>query len=181
MTSLIRTLSKPVITHVILSTLLLFCSSALAGDLGPLSQKGEKQFGLNIGYGYSFGSNRDVRFAGLHPYFGKVLTDPVGKGWYRGTVEGIVEGAFNFVFKNQHKYAGDGNAFLRYNFIPGSEKLRPYVQGGFGLMLTNLDMHGFGSKLNFVSNTACGPAIFFQPYKFLQLGMAGILCVQCGS
>ena len=113
-----RCYSQIVVLAVVFLTIGIFSSTVCAEDLGPLSVKGTKQCGLNVGYGYSFSSNDDVRFATLYPYFGKVLTDPVGSGWCSGTFEGIVEGAFSYVFKDQSTYAAGVNLIGRYNFIP---------------------------------------------------------------
>jgi len=110
---------------------LFFVSTLHAEVIGPLTQKGDKQCGINFGYGHSFESNSDLRFASIYPYFGKVITDPMGKGWLRGNVEGIIEGAFSYVFKNQNTYSAGVNLLARYNFLPDSDKWRPYVQGGF--------------------------------------------------
>ena len=44
-----------------LIALIAICPALQAADEGPLSQKGTKQFGVNVGYGYSFSSNKDIR------------------------------------------------------------------------------------------------------------------------
>ena len=148
---------------------LLFVSTLHAETIGPLTQKGDKQCGINFGYGYSFESNSDLRFASIYPYFGKVITDPMGKGWLRGNVEGIVEGAFSYVFKNQKTYSAGVNLLARYNFLPDSEKWRPYFQGGFGVVVTNLGMNNFGTNLNFASNAAAGIQYFFSRENSINL------------
>jgi len=142
----------------------LYSNSMCSADSGPLSHQGDRQVGINFGYGYSFGSNRHVRFASIYPYAGWVLSDVIGKGWYRGTIEGIVEGAFSFVHKNHRKYSVGFNALARYNFLPRTELLRPFVQAGFGIAYTNLSMHDFGSNLNFSSNASCGVQFFFRAH-----------------
>jgi lipid A 3-O-deacylase len=161
--------------------LLAICPILQAADEGPLSQKGTKQFGINMGYGYSFNSNRDIRFADVFPYIGYVFTDPVGRGWYRGTVEGIVEGAFSYVFKEQKRYCTGITLMGRYNFIPKSETWRPYVQGGFGMVGTNLKMRNFGTSFNFTSNVAAGILYFWNPcnavnfeWRYQHISNAGI-------
>jgi len=136
---------------------------------GRLPKKGARQCGINFGYGYSFESNSDVRFASIYPYFGKVLTDPMGKGWLKGNIEGIVEGAFSYVFKNQKTYSAGINLLARYNFLTSSDKWRPYIQGGFGAVVTNLGMHDFGSNFNFASNAACGMQYFFNHENSINL------------
>jgi len=140
-----------------------------AGERGPLASKGETQCGLNFGYGYSFESNRDLMFASVYPYMGRVLTDPVGSGLWRGTFEGIVEGAFSSVLKNQRTYAAGVNAIARYNFLPHSDCLRPYVQAGLGAALTNLVMDDFGSNFNFVSSAACGLHYYYDAQNAISL------------
>jgi lipid A 3-O-deacylase len=150
-----------------LISLLTICPSLQAADDGPLSVKGTKQLGFNIGYGYSFSSNRDIRFAPVSPYFGYVLTDPVGNGWYRGTVEGVVEGDFNYVFKGQKRHASGVTFLGRYNLLSKHEHWRPYVQAGFGLIGTNLSMRHFGSEFNFSSNVGAGIQYFWDPCNAL--------------
>ncbi len=137
-------------------------ASGRAADGGPLSTKGEYQYGLNIGHGFSVASNGDIRFTSLYPYVGKVMTDPIGEGWRRGTVEGIIEGAFSHVHKGQSNYAAGVNGLIRYNFLPDSESIRPFAQGGLGVMHTNLEMEKFGSKFNFCHNVGLGLQYFFN-------------------
>jgi len=143
--------------------LLWVCPSLQAADEGPLSAKGTKQLGVNFGYGYSFSSNEDIRFAPASPYFGYVFTDPVGSGWYRGTGECIVEGDLNYVFKNQKRYAAGITLLGRYNLLSKHESWRPYVQAGFGMIGTNLSMRGFGNEFNFTSNLGAGIQYFWDP------------------
>lgn len=143
--------------------LLWACPSLQAADEGPLSARGTKQLGVNIGYGYSFSSNEDIRFAPVSPYFGYVFTDPVGTGWYRGTGEFIVEGDFNYVFKHQKRYAAGITLLGRYNLLSKHESWRPYVQAGFGMIGTNLSMRSFGSNFNFTSNIGAGIQYFWDP------------------
>jgi hypothetical protein len=152
-----------------------------ADDPGPLATKGDRQCGINLGYGYSFASNRDIRYASAHPYLGWVLTDPAGSGLWRGTLEGVVEGAFSYVFKDQNTYAAGFNGLARYNFLPHSARLRPYVQAGLGVVLTNLVMDDFGSDFNFVSSAGCGLHYFYSPqdavnieWRVLHMSNAGL-------
>ncbi|MCX5904187.1 MAG: acyloxyacyl hydrolase [Proteobacteria bacterium] len=156
------------------------CPSLQAADEGPLSQKGTKQLGVNIGYGYTL-SNRDIRFAPVSPYFGYVFTDPVGNGWYRGTVEGIVEGDFNYVFKGQKRHASGVTFLGRYNLLSKHECWRPYIQAGVGMVGTNLSMHHFGSDFNFTSNLGAGIQYFWNPcnavnfeWRYKHISNAGI-------
>jgi Lipid A 3-O-deacylase (PagL) len=137
--------------------------SLQAADEGPLSQKGTKQFGINMGYGYSVYSNRVLNFVDAYPYFGYVFTDPVGKGWYRGTGECIVEGAFSYIYKDQKRYKAGINLIGRYNLLAHSENWRPYVQMGVGFIGTNLSMRGFSSGFNFMPNLASGIQYFWDP------------------
>ena len=166
---------------VVLIGLLTMCPFVQAADEGPLSQKGTKQIGVNIGYGYSFNSNRDIRFAPVYPYIGYVFTDPVGKGWYRGTGECILEGDFNYVYKGQKKHATGVTMLGRYNFISCGENWRPYLQVGLGILGTNLTMHNFGSDFNFSEHVGAGIQYFWNPcnavnfeWRFRHISNAGI-------
>lgn len=162
--------SKTIVKIISLITLILiYCPTIYAETSGPLAKKGTKQCGVNLGYGYSFESNSDLRFASIYPYFGKVMTDPIGKGWLKGNIEGIVEGAFSYVFKNQKTYSAGINLLARYNFLPASDNWRPYVQGGFGAVYTNLSLDDFGTNFNFASNAACGIQYFFNKENSINL------------
>jgi hypothetical protein len=136
--------------------LMAICPALQAADEGPLSQKGTKQFGINMGYGYSFITERDMRFVDVYPYFGYVFTNPIGKGWYRGTGECIIEGAFSYIYKKQKTYKAGINLMGRYNLLAHSENWRPYVQVGVGFIGTNLVMEGFSSNFNFMPNVGSG-------------------------
>ena len=142
--------------------LLMICSAVRAADEGPLSRKGTKQFGINMGYGYSFITERDLRFVDVYPYFGYVFTNPIGKGWYRGTGECIIEGAFSYIYKQQKTYKAGINLMGRYNLLARSENWRPYVQMGVGFIGTNLVMEGFSSNFNFMPNVGSGIQYFWD-------------------
>lgn len=143
--------------------LIVLSPSLHAADGGPLSTKGEYRYGVNVGYGFSVASNEDVRFASLYPFVGRVMTDPIGEGWTRGSVEVIIEGAFSYVHKGQSSYSAGVNCLARYNFLPDSKTLRPFVQGGPGIVQTNLELEKFGSKFNFSHNAGLGLQYFFSP------------------
>jgi hypothetical protein len=122
--------SKNIVKIIPLITLILFYASTIyAETAGPLDKKGTKQCGINFGYGYSLESKTDLMFASIYPYCEKVMTDPVGQGWLRGNIEGIVEGAFSYAHKNQNTYSSGVNLLARYNFLLCSKKWRPYIQG----------------------------------------------------
>jgi hypothetical protein len=162
--------SKTFVKILLLITLILFYSATLYAEAtGPLLKKGTKQCGINFGYGYSLESSSDLRFASIYPYFGKVMTDPVGQGWLRGNIEGIVEGAFSYVHKNQNTYSAGVNLLARYNFLLSSKKWRPYIQGGFGILYTNLSLPEFGTSFNFASNAASGMQYFFNQENSINL------------
>lgn len=162
--------SKTIVKIIFLITLILFYSAKpYAQTTVLLIKKGAKQFGINFGYGYPLESNADFRFASIYPYFGKVITDPVGRGWLKGNIEGIVEGAFSYVFKNQNTYSSGVNLLARYNFLFSSEKWRPYIQGGFEILYTNLNLHKFGTSLNFASKAASGMQYFFNQENSINL------------
>jgi hypothetical protein len=72
--------SKTIVKIILLITLILFYSATpYAEATTPLGNKGTKQRGINFGYGYPLESNADLRFASIYPYFGKVMTGPVGR------------------------------------------------------------------------------------------------------
>ncbi len=157
---------------IVIAVLLSFLSSISvihAADEGPLSQKGSKRIGINLGYGYSFSSNRDLRFVNAYPCVGYVLTNPLGNGWYRGTGEVIAEGAFSYVYKKQKTYIAGVNLMGRYNFLAHSDSWRPFIQAGVGFIGTNLKVRGLGSDFNFKPNVGGGIQYFWNRCNAIHL------------
>ena len=165
----------------VFTVIFLFCPLVCADHYYPLSVKVATRYGLNFGYDYSISSSMDIRSASVYPYYGKVLTNTFGSGVLRGTLEGVVDGAFSFVFKNQRTYSAGVNILARYNFLPHYRSMRPYVQGGLGIAITNLSLHNFGSNFNFVSNFSCGLQYFYNTkdavnieWRFFHMSNGGI-------
>ena len=118
----------------------------------PVDHGGARsEWGLLGGYGVShpgWGTTRTrvetVDFVYRYGYF---LSEEIGKSWYRGRNELLIEVPFSFV-----QSPIDGQ-MIGINFLAGwnftnSEIIVPYVFAGGGPVYTDLDISDFGTKFN---------------------------------
>ena len=86
-----------------------------------------------IGAGPS--ANRSAVF--VMPRVGIVLTDPLGKSWWQGNVELLVEPVFARFIKPFAAEAAGGSFVLKYNFLAFGRWM-PFWDAGAGMIWTNL-------------------------------------------
>lgn len=114
-------------------------SSFEARDVMP---RGTMELGGAVGYaqgttaiGNGFSSNRSAVF--VMPRVGMVLTDPLGKSWWEGNVELLVEPVFGRFIKPFAAEAVGGSFVLKYNFLSFGRWV-PFWDAGAGMIWTNL-------------------------------------------
>jgi hypothetical protein len=79
--------------------------------------------------------------------YGRFLSEEVGKSWYRGRHELLIEVPFSAVYHPKSAIMTGMNFLACWDFT-ASEKIVPYVFGGGGLVYTNLDIPGLGREFN---------------------------------
>jgi len=87
----------------------------------------------------------------VHPSWQITVTDPIGEGWWRGSIALGVEAAFIGITEPTGAYGVGFTPKLVYTFTSlGS--LKPYIEGGGGPLWTNFDgrIPEQGSDFNFL-------------------------------
>lgn len=146
-------------------------------------RKGSQEFTFLVGYGEQaevFGGSRaDREFLFFTPRWGIVLSDPVGMGPVRGSLEFVAEPSAIITADEPQILSGGIGALLKFNFYTGT-RLMPFVEGGAGLMVSTDRLEGQGSSFNFTPQAGAGFHFFFTPewaltaaYRFWHASNAG--------
>jgi opacity protein-like surface antigen len=118
-------------------------------------------FGVGIG-GSNDGNLKEIRYATVIPRWGVGLTDHLAEAsWYQGNLDFLVEAPAIFEYHPQHGFAGGGTLLLRYNFLK-LEQVVPFIEGGAGLVGTDLDLKGQSDGFNFSLQGGLGFHFFVQ-------------------
>ena len=93
--------------------------------------------------------------------FGYMLTDAAGPAFLRGNCE-IAGSLFGGgIFEGEGTYVSGTTIWLRYNFVPRNSRFAPYMEGGAGLTLTDLNRQIENQNFNFNLNLGAGVRCFF--------------------
>ena len=115
-------------------------------------RKGSQEFTFLVGYGEQVeilgGSQEDREFLFFTPRWGIVLSDPVGIGSVRGSLEFVTEPSAIITADKPRILSGGIGALFKFNFYTGT-RLMPFVEGGAGLMVSTDRLEGLGSSFNF--------------------------------
>ncbi|MCI0371730.1 MAG: acyloxyacyl hydrolase [candidate division NC10 bacterium] len=128
---------------------------AFPGEL----RKGSQEFTFLVGYGDQSEipetSREDREFLFFTPRWGIVLTDPVGKWFWRGGLEFVTEPSAIITADTPRILSGGIAALLKYNFYTGT-RLMPFLEAGAGLMVSTDRLEGQGSSFNFTPQGGAG-------------------------
>jgi lipid A 3-O-deacylase len=113
-----------------------------------------REYTLLAGYGLThrgFGETRTrVQTVNAIGRFGYFLSDEVGKGWYRGRHELLMELPLHLVVDPETRVITGGYLLGSWKFTGLKEKrLYPYVFAGGGVLFVDLGLPTMGSRLNF--------------------------------
>lgn len=148
-------------------------------------REGQQEFTFLVGYGdqsdIPLGSKgEDREFLFFTPRWGVVLTEPVGRSFWRGGLEFLTEPSAIITADKPRILSGGIAALLKYNFYTGT-RLMPFVEGGAGLMVSTNRLEGQGSSFNFTPQGGAGFHYFIRPewaftfaYRFWHASNAGI-------
>jgi opacity protein-like surface antigen len=100
---------------------------------------------------------------------GYMLTDVSGNDFWRGNFELAPEAFGARIFHGPGNYIAGGTLWLRYNFVPPRWRVLPYVQGGAGFVVTDVDHRYDGQDFNFNLDLAGGIRCFIAPRWALNL------------
>lgn len=133
-------------------------------------QKGSEETGILGGYGKNFhtglkgGNTRDdVQFFFFIPYWGKVIKEWDGCR----NLEFLAEGFLDYsIQESRDRYAAGITPFLQYNF-KNIGNATPFFGLGAGIIYTDLDPKGFGSRFNFTPQMGIGIRYKINPDRHL--------------
>lgn len=100
---------------------------------------------------------------------GRMLGGIHGRGWLRGSFEVVGEGFGSAIFEGPGSYIAGITVWLRYNFVRPGWRFVPYVQGGAGLLSTDIDRGLVGQPFNFNLDLGAGVRYFIAPRLSLNL------------
>jgi len=148
-----------------------------------LLRKGSQEFTFLVGYGEQAealgGSQADREFLFFTPRWGIILTDPVGIGFVRGSLEFLAEPSAIITADEPRILSGGIAALFKFNFYTGT-RLMPFVEAGAGLMVSTDRLEGQGSSFNFTLQEGVGFHFFLTrewaltaAYRFWHASNAG--------
>ena len=140
-------------------------SQADSPDARAIVQKGTVEAGLAAGYLQgldvltSDSANRSAVY--VLPRIGKVLTSEIGKGWYMGNLELLLEPLYAHYYKPFDAEAAGGSFLFKYNFLSYGRWM-PYWDLGLGMLWTNLAprIQEQSTQFNFVLESGPGVDYF---------------------
>jgi opacity protein-like surface antigen len=136
-------------------------ASAFPGEL----RKGSQEFTFLVGYGDQTaipgGTDEDREFLFFTPRWGLVLTEPLGRSFWRGGLEFVTEPSAIITADKARILSGGIAAIFKYNFYTGT-RLMPFLEGGAGLMVSTDRLEGQGSSFNFTPQGGAGVHYFFS-------------------
>lgn len=151
---------RVMLTHRVLAMTVLLCVGliwpSLASAQESSSRMSERQtMGVVIGgmlpVRVMEGQSSTLNGVSVHPSWQITVTDPIGDGWWRGSVAVGVEAAFLGITEPTSTYGVGITPKLMYAFTSFGA-LKPYVEGGGGPLWTNFDgrIPEQGSDFNFL-------------------------------
>ena len=173
---------------IVLFFTLLACS-------GPSAARGEEprgsfpaassEYSFLAGYGIThrgFGQTRTqvqtVDFIGRYGYF---LTGQLGRGWYRGEFEHVVELPLHLAVDPRTRIMTGANLLATWKFTGlADERLYPYLFAGGGVLFVDLGLPTMGSRLDFSYGGGTGLQYLFRKdlagsfeYRYHHISNAG--------
>lgn len=148
-------------------------------------KKGQQEFTFLLGYGDQLdiprgSKSEDREFLFFTPRWGVILTDPVGRSFWRGGLEFLTEPSAIITADTPRILSGGIAPLLKYNFYTGT-RLMPFLEGGAGLMVSTDRFQGQGSAFNFTPQGGAGFHYFLSrewaftgAYRFWHASNAGI-------
>jgi opacity protein-like surface antigen len=137
------------------------------GEEGQSFPARSAEYSFQTGYGIThrgFGATRTqvqtVDFIGRYGYF---LTDQMGRGWYRGQFEHIVELPLHLAVDPRTRIMTGANLLASWKFSGlADERLYPYVFAGGGALFVDLGLPTMGSHLDFSYGGGTGIQYLFR-------------------
>jgi Lipid A 3-O-deacylase (PagL) len=112
---------------------------------------------------------------------GYMLDQPSDMAFWRGNFEIAVEGFGSRIFDGPGSYITGMTLWGYYNFVPRGCRFVPFVEGGAGVTLTDIDHDIVGENFNFNLNLGAGVRYFISSswsvnleYRYQHISNAGL-------
>jgi len=125
---------------------------------GSPSEQGSTEWGWTTGAGARIaGGAREGNFWATQLRWGRVLTEPRGPGWLRGTLEYAFEIVPALVrVQSETVWGGGVNPFLLQYHFTRSRRFVPFLQAGGGMLFTTDDIPAGTAQFNFTPQGGVG-------------------------
>jgi lipid A 3-O-deacylase len=142
--------------------LFLLSSVSFAQEVSGVLRKGSSEWGVFVVGGTGFGKRSSTQNIGVGGRWGKVWTNDIGNGWYRGNFETKIE-----IIPFQAYLQPPVNAYgvevkpgaLIWNFT-GNRRVKPFFELSGGLLITNHDVPVNTNHVNFTPQGGMGFHVF---------------------
>jgi opacity protein-like surface antigen len=157
---------------------------AQAGETDSIS-RASREYTFLAGYGIThqgFGETQtQVQVVDAIGRFGYFLSDEIGKGWYRGRHELLIELPLHLAVDPQTRVLIGGYLLGSWKFTGLKEKrLYPYLFAGGGILFVDLGLPTMGSRLDFSYQGGTGLQYLIRnnlavtaEYRYLHISNAG--------
>ncbi len=116
-------------------------------------QYGRSEVNLSSGVMFSpviaLGHRPTINYTMTEIQYGYMLSDVHGEGFWRGNFELLGELLGNWIFVGEGSYIAGGTLWGRYNFVQPQSRVLPFVQGGLGMVTTDISHKIDGQPFNF--------------------------------
>jgi lipid A 3-O-deacylase len=167
--------------------LILNLTTAGAETFSKRFEKGQSDFGAEIGWGWTMdlppGRDRtDLSFLFFSPNWQKNLTGVIGKSWYQGSLFYHLEGDFAIENREGKYLAGFSPVMAQYKFLSPKRRWAPNILAGAGFSMTNwkdLATRELGSEFEFLLHLGGGIEFFTKEgaysinYRLFHVSNAG--------
>jgi lipid A 3-O-deacylase len=134
---------------------------------------GAKDVGFGTVFSISYNTAEDehtVKGLDLLPHGGYVVSDARGPGWLRGNFEVLLEPTLTFLESRGKTSTVVGAAALARWVFAGLGRFRPYVEGGAGGLLGEMNLRQTDCDVNFLLEAGPGFLVFLSDQTALTVG-----------
>jgi Lipid A 3-O-deacylase (PagL) len=184
----VRNVGRRLVT-VLLAVSLALGPAGAAWAMEPLAA-GTKDFGLGGVISTSHNTKDDLETVTgfeLLPHVGYVVSDAMGPGWLRGNLEVLIEPTLLYLKEDaQSATIGGASGLVRWIFS-GTQRLRPYLEAGAGVLIGETHFRQTDCDVNFLLQGGPGLLVFLSDttaltvaYRFQHISNAGACSFNAG-
>jgi len=163
-------------TRTCWAVVLVFCWVGVVAAADPAEEfsRGTKIFSFQVGGGAQNNVENHrtisgISFVNVTPRLSLLPWDPIGSGFWKGSVETGLEPWFQYYLEPKTATAEGLKGAVRYHFLSASP-IFPYVEVTAGAAGTNLEVQEIRSSFTFVLEAGVGVSYFVTPGVALTVG-----------